>query len=193
MFTYAKSICLPISTVHMHRWKSAWAPHPSPHVNSTSPYINSSCVPCARSKIYAMATFSLCSNVATGQFIGMINALARGIIILKFSDDHFSYYYSPCHYMHEGMDTHLACAQLLCTRCSDTWAEPEKICTTRLRIGQNCRAVCTKKSGPDCTEVHCCHNITRSGDIGIIGNYQCHSSFKHVYKRPDMVHSACSY
>ena len=23
----------------------------------------------------------------------------------------------------------------------------EKVCTTRLRIGQNCRAVCTKKSG----------------------------------------------
>ena len=29
----------------------------------------------------------------------------------------------------------------------NTWRGWRKVCTTRLRIGQNCRAVCTKKSG----------------------------------------------
>ena len=189
MFTYAKSICLPISTVHMRRWKSAWVPHPSPHVNSTSPYVNSSCVPYARSKIYAMATFSLCSNVATGQFTGMINALARGIILLNFSDDH---YYSPCRYMEAWIHIlHVPSCYAL-----DAATRGQSLRKSALQGSGLVRTVgpcmCTKKSGPDCTEVHCCHNITRSRDIGIIGNYQCHSSFKHVYKHPDMVHSACS-
>ena len=42
------------------------------------------------------------------------------------------------------MDTRLGCAWLL---CGTRGAGGEKVRTTRLRIGQNCRAVCTKKSG----------------------------------------------
>ena len=86
---------------------------------------------------------------------------------IKFFRWSFSYYYSPCRYMKAWIHILHVPTELLCTRCSDTRAEPEKVCTTRLRIGQNCRAVYTKKSGPDCTEAYCRHNITRSGDIGI--------------------------
>ena len=42
--------------------------------------------------------------------------------------------YSPCHYMRAWI------------RVLDAPGCYEKVCTTRLRIGQNCRAVCTKSS-----------------------------------------------
>ena len=51
-----------------------------------------------------------------------------------FLDGPFSYI------VHVGMDMHLGCARLL-------WTRSAKVRTTRLRIGQNCRAVCIKKSG----------------------------------------------
>ena len=54
--------------------------------------------------------------------------------------------------LHEGVDTCLGCAHLL---SSTTWAERKSIRITRLRIGQSCRAVCTKKSGlPQAIEMH---------------------------------------
>ena len=45
--------------------------------------------------------------------------------------------------LHEGMDTRLGCAPVA-MNARRGWRE---VRTTRLRIGQNCRAVCTKKSG----------------------------------------------
>ena len=53
-----------------------------------------------------------------------------------FSERQFSYnnYYSPCHYMRTWI------------RVLDAPGCYEKVRTTRLRIGQNCRAVCTKSS-----------------------------------------------
>ena len=33
-----------------------------------------------------------------------------------------------------------------CYECA-AWAERKSACTTRLRIGQNCRAMCAQKSG----------------------------------------------
>ena len=49
--------------------------------------------------------------------------------------------YSPCHYMRAWIRV------LDAPGCYERGAGGEKVRTTRLRIGQNCRAVCTKKSG----------------------------------------------
>ncbi len=45
--------------------------------------------------------------------------------------------------LYEVMDMRLSCYE-----CAALWREsPHGFASTRLRIGQNCRAVCTKKSG----------------------------------------------
>ena len=56
-----------------------------------------------------------------------------------FSDDHFSYYYSLCHYMR-------AWIRILDAPSCTAWAERKSALQGSCKIGQNCRAMCTKLS-----------------------------------------------
>ena len=81
-----------------------------------------------------------------------------------FSDHHFSYIVSVITWGH-------GYASWICPVSMNARRRRRKVRTTRIRIGQNCKAVCTKKSG-----------LNASGHRDTLSNNRCESAAR--FERP---------